>query len=267
MNGSTMQTYNRLATQFYDLAKTEHDAAAEINFYTAYARASIGPILEPMCGSGRILLPLLKAGFAIEGFDASAHMLAALREKYAHCCDGDLPVWQQYVQDFTSSKRYGLMFIPFGSWGLVLDQEERLQGLQALYDHLLPGGTLILEIDTVASEVDADTAVREQSFMQTDGSVIAVQMASVYDFETQIYRAFSIYTLSKNGVVISTEQEIFTQYVFRHDELEVMLRRVGFSVIKKYKNYAKEPAGEQDPMIIYECLRAEDSASPTKERS
>ncbi|MDQ5890944.1 MAG: hypothetical protein QG604_818 [Candidatus Dependentiae bacterium] len=250
-----MQTYNKLATQFYDLAKTEQDATAEIDFYAAYAHASIGPILEPMCGSGRILLPLLKAGFTIQGFDASAHMLAALREKYAHICNDELPVWQQFVQDFTSDKRYGLMFIPFGSWGLVLDQEERLHGLQALYDHLLPGGTLVLEIDTVASEVDADTALREQSFMQTDGSIIAVQMASVYDSETQIYRAFSRYTLSRDGVVISTEQEIFTQYVFRHDELEVMLHRVGFSVIKKYKNHAKEPAGEQDLMIIYECIR------------
>ena len=41
------------------------------DFYLSYAKEANGPILEPMCGTGRFLLPLLAAGFKIEGFDAS----------------------------------------------------------------------------------------------------------------------------------------------------------------------------------------------------
>jgi len=251
-----MQTYKGLATQFYDLAKTIDDAQSEIDFYAAYARAANGPILEPMCGSGRILLPLLNAGFAIEGFDASAHMLAALKERYAHVSSDHLPVWQQYAQDFKSDKRYGLIIVPFGSWGLILDQLDSVCGLQSLYDHLLPGGTLVLEIDTIASEAETEPVWREQSFTCEDGSVIAVQMKSVFDVQTQLYEAISVYSLTKNGVVLAVEQERFQQYVFRHDELDGLLRQVGFTDIKKYKNYAKELAiDENEPALIYECIK------------
>ncbi len=40
-----------------------------------------GPILEPMCGTGRFLLPLIEDGFDVHGFDASDHMLGVLHAK------------------------------------------------------------------------------------------------------------------------------------------------------------------------------------------
>ena len=42
-----------------------------------------GSILEPMCGTGRFLLPLFEEGFFfnVHGFDASDNMLAALHTK------------------------------------------------------------------------------------------------------------------------------------------------------------------------------------------
>lgn len=44
-----------------------------LNFYLEYAQTITTPILEPMCGSGRFLIPMLEQGFNIEGFDASPH--------------------------------------------------------------------------------------------------------------------------------------------------------------------------------------------------
>src|SRR5438128_1166120 len=49
----------------------------------ARARAANGPVLEPMCGSGRFLLALLAAGIDVDGIDASAAMLDACRRHAA----------------------------------------------------------------------------------------------------------------------------------------------------------------------------------------
>ncbi len=46
-----------------------------------------GRILEPATGTGRVLIPLLEAGFAVEGLDSSPEMLAVCRQ---HCRDRGL---------------------------------------------------------------------------------------------------------------------------------------------------------------------------------
>ncbi len=55
----------------YDLDKPVVPTDA-LSFYMVYAKKSAGPVLEPMCGTGRYLLPLSESGIAIDGFDNSA---------------------------------------------------------------------------------------------------------------------------------------------------------------------------------------------------
>jgi 2-polyprenyl-3-methyl-5-hydroxy-6-metoxy-1,4-benzoquinol methylase len=71
-----LDTYLNLCTQVYDLSKPTPPKDA-YEFYYSYAAQAKGPILEPMCGTGRFLIPLLEEGFDIYGFDASEHMLKA----------------------------------------------------------------------------------------------------------------------------------------------------------------------------------------------
>ena len=75
-----LDTYLDLCTQVYEISKptAPEDALA---FYKSYADEASGAILEPMCGTGRFLLPLAKDGYKIEGSDVSEHMLDVLRSK------------------------------------------------------------------------------------------------------------------------------------------------------------------------------------------
>lgn len=51
----------------------------DVGHYRELARRAKGPVLELGCGTGRILLPLLRAGVDIVGVDRSLPMLAQLR--------------------------------------------------------------------------------------------------------------------------------------------------------------------------------------------
>lgn len=61
MTKQILDTYLDLCTQVYELSKPipPEDAYA---FYRSYVADYKGPILEPMCGTGRFLLPLIEEG-------------------------------------------------------------------------------------------------------------------------------------------------------------------------------------------------------------
>ena len=73
---------DRRAAEFaaiYDAVYADRDDAA---FWQAMAAAAGGgPILELGCGTGRVLLPLARAGYEITGLDLSAQMLERCRAK------------------------------------------------------------------------------------------------------------------------------------------------------------------------------------------
>ena len=77
-----MSAYGRLCTEFYALDKPDAPPDA-FDFYERHARAASGPVHEPMCGTGRFLLPLLAQGLDISGSDTSREMLAACRSRAA----------------------------------------------------------------------------------------------------------------------------------------------------------------------------------------
>ncbi|MEZ4518635.1 MAG: class I SAM-dependent methyltransferase [Chloroflexota bacterium] len=65
--------YDRLS-RYYDLS---HAALVDdIPFRLDLAQKADGPVLELGCGSGRLLLPLARAGYEITGVDNSPAMLA-----------------------------------------------------------------------------------------------------------------------------------------------------------------------------------------------
>ena len=51
-----------------------------MEFYLSYAEKEMS-ILEPLCGSGRFLIPFLEKGYQIKGVDNSREMLEKLKQK------------------------------------------------------------------------------------------------------------------------------------------------------------------------------------------
>jgi SAM-dependent methyltransferase len=250
-----MKTYAKLCTEFYDLEQHPNHAQA-LAFYLHHAHQAHGPILEPMCGTGRFLIPMLQAGLDVRGFDASSHMLDALRNKYACVSVQPAPVWQQFIQDLARDTRYTLIFIPYGSFGLITDRADVIKSLAVLYRHLVPGGKFIVDVETVAS-VPNSCGVRQRGVhVRPDGSSIALTFLPSYDSQTQLFQSHSRYESISGDTVLATEDELFQQYLYRCDELDPLLQAAGFSIIKKYPAYdATKKVDHTTPIIVYECVR------------
>lgn len=254
MERKPLSTYSTLCSEFYDLEEHVNHAQA-LSFYLKHARQASGPILEPMCGSGRFLIPLLQEGLEAEGFDASPSMLDSLRQKYSELSSQPAPVWQAFVQDFQPNKLYNLVFIPYGSWGLIIDPDEAKKSLESLYHALAHDGKLILEIDTVASAPEICNIERHGRHVRADGAMITLNFVASYNSQTQLFQSRSRYELIVNNNVVSREDELFEQYLYRIDELDQILCNEGF-VFKKYPAFDPTQTVKNDtPIIVYECSR------------
>jgi SAM-dependent methyltransferase len=154
INKKTLDTYLSLCTEVYDLSKPNppEDAYA---FYRNYVMKANGHILEPMCGTGRFLLRLLQEEFDVCGFDASDHMLEVLHAK-ATPKNLEPTIWKGFVEDLKRPEKYNLIFIPSGSFCVIIDPVQVDKSLKAIYDHLSADGLFLFEAKTFKAVPQAD---------------------------------------------------------------------------------------------------------------
>jgi SAM-dependent methyltransferase len=131
----------------------------DVPFYIEEARAARdGPVVELGVGTGRIAVPIAAAGIPVIGVDSSERMLEVCREQAALAGVGDLvdlrvgdlraPPVQEHVR---------LVICPFRAFLHLPDDHERLRGLEAARDLLLPGGRLVFDVFTPSEADMAET--------------------------------------------------------------------------------------------------------------
>ena len=66
---------------FYDWENARTLGRRDVPFWRTLALQSDGPVLELGCGTGRISIPLARAGVSVVGIDRSDAMLARARQR------------------------------------------------------------------------------------------------------------------------------------------------------------------------------------------
>jgi len=99
--------YGSLCTEMYEILH-EQAPQDELNFYLSYAEKG-KKILEPLCGSGRFLVPFMERGFDICGIDLSGEMLNKLKQKVPNA-----KIVQADILEYSSRELYDYIFISSG---------------------------------------------------------------------------------------------------------------------------------------------------------
>jgi SAM-dependent methyltransferase len=250
-NNKALDTYLSLCSEVYDLSKSEppEDSYA---FYREYAIKVNGSILEPMCGTGRFLLPLLEDGFNVAGFDASEHMLQALHAK-AKAKNLKPTVWKGFVEDLNRPEKYNLIFIPSGSFCLIIDPLRAEKALKAIYDHLNDDGIFLFELETLSSIPQQGIWLSSIWSKPNGQKIILSQLA---EFQGDVCTSLCRYELMEAGKIIQTEIEELRVKIYKEDQLMELLQSAGFKHIRTLKAFdlSMSPSN-QDESIVYECRK------------
>jgi len=132
--------------RYYDLA-WRSETRLEADFIQAAARKycpfPVRRLLEPACGTGRLVTELAARGYRVTGFDLSRPALEYLRRRLARR-GLRAPVFPADMADFRLQRPADLAYCTFDSFRHLLDEEAARRHLACGADSLRPGGIYIL---------------------------------------------------------------------------------------------------------------------------
>jgi SAM-dependent methyltransferase len=130
----------------------------DVPFYVDEARAAGGPVVELGVGTGRIAVPIARAGIAVVGVDNSSRMLAICRQRAEQEGVGDLIDLR--LGDLRRPPVEGpvaLVICPFRSYLHLHTDDHRREALRAAWQLLERGGRLVFDVFAPAPDDIAET--------------------------------------------------------------------------------------------------------------
>ena len=248
-----MEDYTELGAEVWDLF-VRGEPGRDDPFFRRVLEQHPGPALDVGCGTGRLLLPFLQAGHEVEGVDASADMLAILRRNAAEL--GLAPVVsQQRMQELDLPRTYRTIFVPCGSFQLVIDRKEAQEALRRFHTHLEPGGLLVLTLYNRWAELTEErigewvkrgraplpNGTELEKHARVDACHLLEQTLDV----TVRYRRLRKDEVIEEQVVSSPERWYFVH------ELELMLERTGFRDLRVTGNYTDTAANDDAEVLAF----------------
>ncbi|MBI2837920.1 MAG: class I SAM-dependent methyltransferase [Acidobacteria bacterium] len=241
--------------EFYDYTIPYRDRQ-DVHFYVDEALRAGGPVLEVGCGTGRVLIPVARAGAVITGLDASDAMLSVCRKKLE--CEPEeirrnVRLVYGDMRSFDLGTVFSLVTVPFRPFQHLLTVEDQLACLAALRRHLAPEGRLILDLFNPSLQFLGDpktleTPLEEPPFEMPDGRRvlrrIRILSRDLYKQVQQIVIEHEV--TGPDGVNIHRSGPLTLRYIFRY-EIEHLLARAGFELETVYADYDRSPYGSKYP--------------------
>ena len=228
-------------------------ARQDIGFYVEEAKSARGPVLELGSGTGRILLPIARAGGTIVGLDSSTSMLERCRRKLAAesaAVQGRVTLQQRDIHDFDLGERFRLIIAPFRVVQHLTTVDDQLRFLAAVARHLAPDGRFAFDVFNpyFAKLVEADGVEREDTPAQRlpDGRTLrrAYRIARVR-WVDQVSESELIYYVDGKRYV-----QAFEMRWYLAAELQHLLARSGFRVRAMYGDFARGPVVDACPELV-----------------
>ncbi|SRR5258706_9287762 len=229
--------------ELYDsLFESHHD---DLPFWTAFVREGRGPFLDLACGTGRVLIPLLEAGFDGDGLDASAKMLARCKAKAEDA--GKQPfLLRADMREFRMPRRYARAFCAFNAFAHLLDTESQLAALRCVREQLLEGGAFAVDLGYARPEIWSATP--EQRVLEGEFTHPArPTRLYLYDRRTMDPMAqtqhsqIEIEERDLHGLLLRTHVSHTVLRWTHKTELEQLFRETGFARWEIHAGFEREP--------------------------
>ena len=168
--------------QYFDMVFRDETSTEVAFFQRAFERFAVGKVerlLEPGCGSGRLVAAMAALGYDVTGLDLSQPMLDYLarrlkrRKLQSQLVCGDMTC-MSFDQPFDAA------FCTFNTFRHLTNEEDAIAHLRNVAEHLRSGGIYILGLHLIP--LDADPECTERWKASHGGTVVNVTL-KVIDFD------------------------------------------------------------------------------------
>ncbi len=249
--------YDKIAN-YYDL--THDDLTEDIAYILTLAERAKGPVLELGCGSGRLLVPLARAGYTVSGLDNSAAMLGRARsrlEKESELIRERVTLIEADMAAFQlpgDHQQFALVLVPYNTL-MHLEPGRMLKCLKNIRRTMRPDGWLFIDLinPAVVAQTPNDRSLTlENQLVDPDTGEIILQMASNWLEEPeQILHITWIYDAvpAEGGAIHRTVAQAVYHYLYPH-QLEMLLDESDFRLESLSGDYEDTPFQEESDRLL-----------------
>lgn len=187
----------------------------DISFYKELCK-DYESILELMCGTGRISIPLIQAGVDLTCVDYSQEMLNILGSKLN---DGNASMLCQDVCKLDVGKSFDLVFIAFNSIAEIIDRMRRKLAFRCIYDHVNTGGSFFCTLYNPAYRIKS-----------ADGNLKCLGKYDIGENKTLLITHFNSYDSERNLIYGTQFYEIYDR---RNRLMDKRFLDIAFSLITR----------------------------------
>ena len=216
-----------------------------------FANKAGGPVLELASGTGRLAKIILELGLAYTGLDTSKEYIKISKKRYG--ARGTFHV--QNMQNFHLETQFNFIFIGFNSFLHNLTDEDAINCLKCVSDHLTDNGFFLLS----AYIPDPSFLFRNpnQLFSATDyftfeNHQCRIMETNSYNQETEINRL--TWFLEKDGK-LQPEKYSFKMRMFYPHTMDLLFENSGLMIKDKLGDYDGSCMNQDSDMQIYICKK------------
>jgi len=235
--------------ELYDLENT--DFAPDGPFFLAFAQQLGGPVLELGCGTGRLTIPMARAGVEMTGLDVMPGMLAQARRK-----SPALPIhWVEAdARSFQLDQRFQLIFDNAAAFVHVLTRTEHEAILARVREHLAPEGRFVLVNMFFRPTLMTDRDEHDWfAYPAPQRGEVRVSGTIRYDFVQQCYHEDAIRRWRNQADQEEIRYAPLARRIFFAPELEALLHYNGFEVVTCYGDWESGPLTDDSSLMIFVC--------------
>lgn len=233
----------------------------DIEFYTNLAKDINTPVLDLGCGTGRLTLPLAKAGHKVVAVDSQQDMLNILQDKMKkekQEVRNNIQIVKRDIRKLKLSVHHGfeLILLSFNSFLHLLTQEDQLIALRNIRRHIGNKGLLVIDANfpNVDRMLEEDGKIRFfYNVSNTLKKTIIEYYSSKYNFSNQTEEvSIIIEELSPDGAVRKFLTNDILCFVFPR-EMKLLFELAAFDLIDVLCSYKGEKFNYKDNVefLIY----------------
>jgi SAM-dependent methyltransferase len=230
----------------------------DVAFYTRIAKKH-DRVLEYGIGSGRIAIPIARAGAEVVGIDQSRAMLADLRARLKRQppeLRARIEVRKGDMRKVRLARRFPLVICPFNTALHLYTRQDVEQWLARVRDHIEPRGELVVDLSMPILEDLADepgTSYSMKPFVHPTAGLVDYREVFDYDRVRQILfvsMCFEPKTRGKKPFMVPLAQR---QYFPR--EWEALLHYNGFETVEVHGDFDGNPLAQDSDTMVWRARR------------
>ena len=247
-----MDVYRDFAP-FYDLYVGGF--AADLPLCLRYARRARTPLIEVGAGSGRLTIPLARAGHAVVAMDVSRAMLARLTARLRR----ERPAVRARVRVVRADAarlglglRSDLIIVPFYTFNYLLSARVREAVLRRLAAHLTPGGRLLIDVFIPLARIAACPSGPVLKLDRRDAGGARIRGWNVYAIDTrrQLETRRHLFRLEGPDGRVRHRRFTIRRRYWHAGELRAMFRRHGLGVEAVFAGYrGRRARGDAEQLL------------------